>query len=98
MATNGNLDINGSKNASIILVKIVKSPLSFLIFSIQIEKKSYIRSFLVLWIFEIKKQLRYKAKKWHIQSSECKVILPGFAILHFWLQNGSNQGAQTLLL
>ena len=34
----------------------------------------------------------------YIQSSKSKVILPGFAILHFWLQNGSNQGAQTLLL
>ena len=29
---------------------------------------------------------------------KCKVVLPGFAILHFWLQNGSNQGGQTLLL
>ena len=34
----------------------------------------------------------------YIQSSKYKVALPGFAILHFWLQNGSNQGAQTLLL
>ena len=34
----------------------------------------------------------------YIQSSKCKVALPGFAILHFWLQNGSNYLLQTLLL